>query len=91
MVHNPLVADGVFYKPLVACVDRHVHAFGGIRGSSFTSICMVCADRRLEAFGGIRGLLFATLWWLTWIAVHKPLVADGVLYKPLVAYVDYRV
>ena len=41
-------------------------------------------------FGGIRGLSFASLWWLTWIAVHKPLVADGVIYKPLVAYVDRR-
>ena len=35
---------------------------------------------RLEAFGGIRGSSF-----------HKLLVADGVIYKPLVAYVDSRV
>ena len=48
-------------------------------------------DSRVEAFGSLRGLSFASLWWLTWIAVHKPLVADGVVYKPLVAYVDYRV
>ena len=48
-------------------------------------------DCRLETFGGIRRLSFATLWWLTWIAVHKPLVADGVVCKPLVAYVDNRV
>ena len=36
-VHKLLVADGVIYKPLVAYVDRRVHAFGGIRGSSFES------------------------------------------------------
>ena len=35
---------------------------------------------RLQAFGGIRGTSF-----------HKPLVADGVIYKPLVAYVDRSV
>ena len=35
---------------------------------------------RLQAFGGIRGSSF-----------HKPLVADGVIYKPLVAYVDRSV
>ena len=48
-------------------------------------------DRHSQAFGGIRGLSITSLWWLTWIAVHKPLVADGVVYKPLWAYVDRRV
>ena len=101
MVYKPLVADGVVYKPLVAFVDRrsqafggswsHLQAFGGIRGSSCTSILVAYVDRRVEAFGGIRGLSFASLWWLTWIAVHKPLVANGVVCKPLVVYVDYRV
>ena len=47
-------------------------------------------DRRVEAFGGVCGLSFASLRWLTWIAVHKPLVADRVVYKPLVAHVDRR-
>ena len=86
-----MVADGVIYKPFVAYVDRHVRSFGGIRGLSSTRLSVAYADRRLEAFGVIRGLSFASLWWLTWIIVHKPLVADGVVYKPLVAYVDYRV
>ena len=99
--HKPLVADGVVYKPLVAFVDRrsqafggswsHLQAFGGIRGSSCTCVLVVYVDRRVEAFCGIRGLSFACLWSLTWIAVHKPLVPDGVVSKPLVAYVDYRV
>ena len=35
--HEPLVADGVIYKPLVAYVDRRSQAFGGTRGSSFAS------------------------------------------------------
>ena len=48
-------------------------------------------DPRVEAIGCIRGLSIASLWWLTLIAVHKPLVADGVVYKPLGAYVDRRV
>ena len=48
-------------------------------------------DRRVEAFRGLRGLSIASLLWLMWIAVHKPLVADGVCYKPLGAYVGYRV
>ena len=69
----------------------HLQAFGGIRGSSCTRVLLACVDRRVEAFGGIRGLWIASLWWLTWIAVHKPLVADGVVYKPLGAYVDRRV
>ena len=87
-VCKPLVADGVIYKPLVAYVDRRSQAFG--RRSS-----------HLPAFGGIRGSSFTSLWWqmesftslswLVWIAVHKPLVADRVIYKPLVAYVDRRV
>ena len=38
-------------------------------------------DRRVEAFGDIRGLSIASLWWLTWIAVHKPLGG----------YMDYHV
>ena len=100
-VHKPLVADGVIYKRFMAYVDRHVHSFGGIRGLSSTRLSVAYADRRLEAFGVIRGLSFASLSWLTWIIVHKPLVAggvvykplvaDGVVYRPLVACVDYRV
>ena len=97
---KPLVADGVVYKPLVAYVDRrsqafggrlsHLQAFGGIRGSSCTRLLLACVDRRVEAFGGIRGLSFPSRRWLTWIAIDKPLVADGVVYKPLVACVDRR-
>ena len=100
VVHKPLVADGVINKPLVAYVDRrsqafggrwsHLQAFGAIRGSSCTRLLLACVDRRVEAFGGIRGLSFPSRRWLTWIAVHKPLVADGVVYKPLVACVDRR-
>ena len=75
----------------MAYVDRRVQAFGGIRGSSCTRLLVACVESRVEAFGGIRGLSFASFWWLTWIAVHKPLVADGVVCKPLVAYVDYHV
>ena len=81
------MADGVINKPLVAYVDRRSQAFVG-RWS------------RLQAFGGLRGSPFASLWWQvessaslwwhTWIVVHKPLVADGVIYKPLVTYVDHR-
>ena len=33
---------------------------------------------------------FTSLWWLAWIAVSKPLVADVVINKPLVAYEDRR-
>ena len=65
-------------KPLVAYVDRRSQAFGG-RWS------------RLQAFGGIRGSASTCLWCHTWIVVCKPLVADGVIYKPLGAYVDRRV
>ena len=106
LVHKPLVADGVIYKPLVAYVDRRVHAFCGIRGSSFESPSwltriavhkpsvadgvvykplVACVDRRLQAFGGrwsrlqafggIRGSSFTSIWWIAWIAVHKPFVA----------------
>ena len=70
---------------------RHLQAFGGIRGSSCTRLLVAYVDRHVEAFGGIRGLPIASLWWLTWIAVHKPLVADGVVYKPSVGYVDYHI
>ena len=99
-VFKPLGADGVVYKPLVAYVDRrsqafggrwcHLQAFGGICGWSCTRLLLPCVDRRVEAFGGIRGLSFPSRQCLTWIAVHKPLVADGVINKPLVAYVDRR-
>ena len=68
----------------------HLQAFGGIRGSSCTRLLLACVDRRVEAFGGICGLSFPGRQWLTWTAVHKPLVADGVVYKPLVAFVDRR-
>ena len=94
------MADEVVYKPLVAYVDRrsqafdgrlsHLQAFGGIRGLSCTRLLMACIDRRVEAFGGIRGLSFSSRRWLTGIAVQKPLVADGVVTKPLVACVDRR-
>ena len=53
-------------------------------------LLVACVDRCVKAFGGIRGLSITSLWWFTLIAVHKPLVADGVVYKPLVAYVYYR-
>ena len=69
---------------------RHLQAFGGIRGSSYTRLLLACVDRRVEAFGGIRGLSFPSRRWLTWIAVHKPLVADGVAWKPFMACVDRR-
>ena len=92
------MADGVINKPFVAYVDRrsqafggrwsHLQAFGGIRGSSCTRLLMAYMDRRVKPFGGISGLSIASLWWLTWIAVHKPLVAGGVVYKPLGANVD---
>ena len=90
-VYKPHVADGVINKPFVAYVDCRVHSFGCIRGLSSTRLSVAYVDRRLEVFGVKRGLSFASPWWLTWIIVHKPLVADGVVYKPLVAYVDYRV
>ena len=80
----------VVYMPLVAYVDRRLQALGGLRGSSCTRLLVAYVDRRVESFGGIHGLSIASLWWLTWIAVLKPLVADGVVYKPLVAYVDRR-
>ena len=94
------MADGVVYKPLVAYGDRrlqafggrwcHLQAFGGIRGSSCTRLLRAYVDRRVEAFGRIRRLSFPSRWWLTWIADHKPLVANGLVYKPLVASVDRR-
>ena len=45
-------------------------------------------DRRSQAFGGIHGLSCISLWWHTWIVVHKHLVAYGAIYKPLVVYLD---
>ena len=100
-VHKLLVAGAVFYKAFVACVRRrsqvfggiwsHLQAFGGIRGSSCTRFFLAYVDRRAEACGGKRGLSIASLWLFTLIAVYKPLLADGVVDKPLVAYVDYRV
>ena len=85
MVYKLLVADGVFYKLLVACVDRrsealggrwsHLQAFGGIRGSSCARLLVAYMDRLVKAFGGIRGLSIASFWWLMWIIVCKPLVA----------------
>ena len=69
-------------------MDRHSQAFSG-RWS------------RLQAFGGLRRSPLASFWWqmgsltsLWWhmrIVVHKPLVADGVIYKSFVAYIDRRV
>ena len=62
----------VVCKPLVAHVDRRsqafggswspLQAFGGIRGSSCTSLLVAYVDRRVEAFGGIRGSPFTSLW-----------------------------
>ena len=79
----------VVYMFLVAYVDcrlqafggrwSDLQAFGGIRGSSFTSLLVANVDRRVESFGVMHGMSFASLWWLTWIAVHKPLVAEGVV------------
>ena len=69
----------------------HLQAFGGIRGSQCTRLLLACVDRRVEAFGGIGGLSIASLRWLAWIAVHKPLVANRFVYKPLGARVDRRV
>ena len=99
-VCKPLVAGRVINKPLVAYVDRrsqafggrwsHLQAFCGIRGSSCTRLLLAYVDRPVEAFGGIRGLSFPSRRWLTWITVHKPLVADELVYKPLVACVDCR-
>ena len=122
VVHKHLMADGVVYKPLVACVDRRSKAFGGrwsrlqgfggIPGLSCISLSghtwivvyrplVAYVDRRLQALGGLRVSpftslwfqmeSFTSLWWLAWIAVCKPLVAGGVINKPLVAYVDRRV
>ena len=65
----------VVSRLLLACVDRRVEAFGGIRrfqavgashGSPFTSLWW-----QMDSF--------TSLWWLAWIAVCKPLVADGVI------------
>ena len=78
----------ILSKPSVAYVDRPSQAFGG-------------RWTRIQAFGGLRGSpysslwgqmeSFTSLWWHTWIVVHEPLVEDGAIYKPLVAYVDRRV
>ena len=105
VVYKPLVADGVINKPLVndsichqrlvngdprkplrVCKGRSMYATKGMY-----TLLVAYVDRRVHAIGSIRGSSFASLWWLTWIAVHKPLVAVGVLYKPLVAYVGRRV
>ena len=62
-LYKPFVADGVIYNPLVPYVDRHSQAFGGLRGSPFTSLSwhtwivvymplVAYVDRRLQAFGG---------------------------------------
>ena len=45
----------------MAYVDRRVHAFDGLRGSSFKSLLW-----QMEPF--------TSLWWNTWIVVYKPLV-----------------
>ena len=62
VVHKHLVADGAIYKTLVEYVDRRLQAFGGLRGSPFTSIRW-----QMESF--------TSLWWHTWIVVYMPLVA----------------
>ena len=53
-------------------MDCRSQAFGG-RGS------------RLTAIGSIRGLSCVSLWSLTWIVIHRPLVATFGVYKPLMA------
>ena len=66
------------YMPLVAYLDRRLQALDGLHGSQFTSLWL-----QMESL--------TSLSWRTWIVVRKPLVADGVIFKPLVAYVDRRV
>ena len=58
-------------------MDCRLQAFGGLRGSPFTSLWW-----QMESF--------TSLWGRTSIIVYKHLVADGALYKPLVEYVDRR-
>ena len=78
----------VVYMPLKAYVDRRLQALSGLRGSLFTSLWW-----EMESFTSLWWQMksFTSLWWHKWIVVYKPLVADGVIYKPLVAYVDRRV
>ena len=47
----------------------HLHAFGGIRGSSLTSLWW-----QLLGFTSPWWQMesFTSLWWLAWIAVQKP-------------------
>ena len=103
-------------------MDCRLQAFGGLRGSPFTSLwwqmdsftslwghtwigvympLVSYVDRRLQALDGLRGSPFTSLWWqmgsfkglrgMQGSSFHEPLVADGVIYKPLVAYVDRRI
>ena len=65
-----------------------LQAFGGLRRSPFTSLWW-----QMESFTSLRGQTWIScisLWWHTWIVVHKHLVADGAIYKPLVEYLDRR-
>ena len=75
VIHKPLVAyvdrsvQGfswraliVVQKPLVASVDCRLQAFGGLRGSPFTSLWW-----QMESF--------TSLWGHTWIGVYMPLVS----------------
>ena len=97
VVHKHLVAYGAIYKPLVLYVDRRLQAFGGYFCGS---LAFSGRWSRLQAFGSLRGSPFASLWWQmesftslwwhAWNVVHKHLVADGALLKPLVVYVDRR-
>ena len=67
----------VVYMPLVAYVDRRLHALGRLRGSPFTSLWW-----QMESF--------TSLWWHVWNVVYNHLAADGAFLKPLVVYVDRR-
>ena len=72
-----IVADGEVYMYLVGYVAYRVQALSGIHGSSFRSLRW-----QRESY--------KCLCRHTWIAAHKPLVANRVVYNPLVDYVDRR-
>ena len=66
------MADGVVYKPLVACVDRRSKVFGGrlshlqaFRGYFWHLQAFGGRESRINAFVGIRRSLFTSLWWQT--------------------------
>ena len=99
VVYKPLVHTWIaVYKPSVAQVDRRskafdgrwsrLQAFGALHGSPFKSLWW-----QMESFTSlwcIHGSPSTSLRWLRWIAAQKPLMANGVVYKPLVACEDRR-